>query len=629
MMKKISNIFGLLLAVIAYAQNYDIAQIPDALKQNAQAIVRENSTNYILKSVNDLEINTVYAVTVMNTAGDHFANVYIPYNPNSKVSDIKVEMFDASGKLVKTYSKKDFSDYTNNPSAALYVDDRILVLRPVSATYPYTLKSSYETNTSNTVYLSSFQPLHSYNLSVEKASVVIHNNSGINIRKKISEKPLAKLTKNESGNTWSYSYENIPALTHEIMAPDLDYLVPKVQFSPEKFTLEGRQGDMTNWNSFGKWYYNQLISPVSELTPEIKAEVAALNLTGSTADKVKTLYQYMQDKTRYVLIAMGIGGWQPMPASEVSKKGYGDCKALTNYMRTLLSAANIPSYFSVIYDGESVEKFDKDFPALSGNHAVLMVPTENGNIWLENTSQKHAFNHLSFTSHHRNVLAVKDDGIEIVNTPVYKPEQSKEKITAQITILPDGSMSSEAQFVFSGGQYDNNLRLFSLKKDELNEAMKNRYYQLKINQLEVKQLTNDRDLANISYALGIKANGFAKKLGSDLFFAVMPYYAAAIYSENEERQHPFEITFPFQDDYEIEYTAPAGYTFTDLPASTTTETEFGSYSINFELQENKLRVHRILTINKGLYPKEKYKDYLSFRKKTASNDNIKVLITKL
>lgn len=624
-----SNIFGLLLAVYAYAQNYDVALIPDALKENAQAVVRENSTNYILKAVNDLEINSVYAVTVMNTAGDQFSNVYIPYNPNSKVSDIKVEMFDASGKLVKTYSKKDFSDYTNNPSAALYVDDRILVLRPVSATYPYTLKSSYEINTSNTVYLSSFQPLEYYNVSVEKASVTIQNNSGINIRKKISEKPLAKLTKNESGNLWTYSFENIPALTHEILAPDLDYLVPKVQFSPEKFTLEGRQGDMTDWNSFGKWYYSQLISPVSELTPEIKAEVAALNLTGTTSEKVKTLYQYMQDKTRYVLIAMGIGGWQPMPASEVSKKGYGDCKALTNYMRTLLSAANIPSYFSVIYDGESVEKFDKDFPTLSGNHAVLMVPTENGNIWLENTSQKHAFNHLSFTSHHRNVLAVKDDGIEIVNTPVYKPEQSKEKITAQINILPDGAMSSEAQFVFSGGQYDNNLRLFSLKKDELNDAMKNRYYQLKIDQLEVKQLTNDRDQAHISYGLGIKANGFAKKLGSDLFFAVMPYYAAAVYSENDERKLPFEITFPFQDDYEIEYTAPAGYTFTDLPVSTTTETEFGSYSMNFELKENKLKVHRILTINKGLYPKEKYKDYLAFRKKTASNDNTKVLITKL
>lgn len=74
----------------------------------------------------------------------------------------------------------------------------------------------------------------------------------------------------------------------------------------------------------------------------------------------------MQNKTRYVLISMGIGGWKPMPASEVSKKGYGDCKALTNYMRTLLTAKEgIPSYYAIIYNDDSVINFDKDFPKLT------------------------------------------------------------------------------------------------------------------------------------------------------------------------------------------------------------------------------------------------------------------------
>ena len=118
---------------------------------------------------------------------------------------------------------------------------------------------------------------------------------------------------------------------------------------------------MTSWNTFGKWYYEKLLTPVSAVTPEISAEVAALKLSGTTTEKVKTLYQYMQNKTRYVLIMMGIGGWQPMPASEVSKKGYGDCKALTNYMQTLLTAAGIPSYYAVIYDDNSIVTFDKNF----------------------------------------------------------------------------------------------------------------------------------------------------------------------------------------------------------------------------------------------------------------------------
>lgn len=49
-------------------------------------------------------------------------------------------------------------------------------------------------------------------------------------------------------------------------------------------------------------------------------EIVSLNLRGSTEDKVRTLYQYMQNKTRYIFVAIGIGGWQPMPADDVRKK---------------------------------------------------------------------------------------------------------------------------------------------------------------------------------------------------------------------------------------------------------------------------------------------------------------------
>ena len=41
------------------------------------------------------------------------------------------------------------------------------------------------------------------------------------------------------------------------------------------------------------------------------------------------------------------------------------------------------------------------------------------NIWLENTSQKMAFNHLSYSTTARNVLAVDENGIKIIKTPVY------------------------------------------------------------------------------------------------------------------------------------------------------------------------------------------------------------------
>lgn len=628
-MNKLFTLLVLLLPLVIFSQDLNVANIPENIKENANAVIRENREEYIFKSVDNLTIKNSRATTIMNESGSDFAYVVIHYNPTTRVSDIKVELLDSDGKSIKSFGKRDFTDISNGSNSPLYVDDRVLYLKPISTKYPYTVKYSYEITTSNTVYISRFAPYNSFDVALQKSEMTLTNNSGIKIRTKISETPLAKLKISENGNTSTYAYENVPALKAEELAPTIDYLVPRIEFSPEKFTLEGKQGDLSDWNSFGKWYYNQLINPVSKITPEISAEISGLNLQGSTADKVKTIYQYMQGKTRYVLISMGIGGWQPMPASEVSKKGYGDCKALTNYMRTLLVAAGIPSYYAVIYSDESVRNFDRDFPKLSGNHVVLMVPTEDGEIWLENTSQKIAFNHLSYSSYNRNVLGVNENGIKIIDTPVYRPEQSKEKLTAKIILKEDGGFDSEAKMEFTGGQYDQNLRLFSLKNDEVQEAMKNRHYHLKFSSLNIKNLNNDKDHGKITYDLNMEVNGFSKKIGNDLFFQAMPFYQTTMYSGTDERKLPLEISFPFQNDYEIEFEIPAGYRLSEVPKSSDFSSEFGSYSISFDLKDNKLMVRRILTIKKGNYPKEKYKEYVAFRKKTAGNDNVKVLITKL
>jgi uncharacterized protein YycO len=75
-----------------------------------------------------------------------------------------------------------------------------------------------------------------------------------------------------------------------------------------------------------------------------------------------------------------------------------------------------------------------------------MVPTENGNIWLENTSQQTAFNHLGFSTTDRNVLSIRKNGIELINTPVYSADQNKEKQKLKIKIGEDNSITGEGNF---------------------------------------------------------------------------------------------------------------------------------------------------------------------------------------
>lgn len=619
----------LFCSIIVFGQDNSVLGIPEDLKKNANAVLREGIENITINSVDNMVIERSTFYTILSKEGDHFSNIFIPYDKSSRVSDIKVTVYNLLGKEIKTYTKKDFSDYSHTPSFGLYVDDRVLVLKVNSTVYPYSVRTSYTTNSSNTVFIQDFAPPRYYNVAVQNYKRIINNKSGINLRTKITNSGLAKVHATESSTISNYHFADIAAIDEEKFAPSLETFMPKVEFSLEKFNLEGKRGELTTWDSFGKWYYDNLLVPSTTITPELRAEVASLNLTGSTEDKVRTIYQHMQNKTRYVFAAIGIGGWQPMTAEEVRKKGYGDCKALTNYMRAMLDAAGIPSYYSVITSDLSPEKFDENFPKMAGNHVILMVPVENKTIWLENTSQQIAFDHLSYTTTNRNVLAVTSKGIDLVNTPVYPAEKSTEKINAHIKLEEDNSVKVLSDLRFAGSQYDFNMEYIGLSAKELTEKLRERYYGIKFSTIDVQNFRNDKNSAEISYQLNFNANDYSKKLGNDIFFKVIPFSDVNLNTAETSRKLPFENPFAYQDIYELTYEAPQGYQFKDLPSPVEVTSEFGNYQISYQLKDGKLVVNRTLTINKGVYPKEKYASYMDFRKKTIQNDNTKILVTKI
>lgn len=630
-MIKILCTVALSVASFYCAQNFPASAIPENLKKNADAVIRKDFTTIQINKIDDIKYQLYTVKTVLNKDGDSDAQVYIPYTKGNSISDVKVNIYDEAGKKIKSYSKSDFGDFANNNQGTFYSDNRVMALSYTPTQYPYTVEFSYQIDDENTVFLPDFTPFSSTKVSLEEAQMKIINKSGIELKSKIYPSPYnyTAVTENENAGEKTYTYKNVPAIDDAFLLPQPVKILPKVSFALTKFNLEGKQGSINSWSDFGTWYYNSILQPVSVSTPGIKAEVMSLNLQGTTEEKVKKIYQYMQSKTRYIFVALGIGGWQPMLPDEVQKKGYGDCKGLTNYMKALLDEAGIPSYYSVINSSSSPVSFDKDFPKMGGNHVILMVPTEKGNIWLENTSQQIAFNHLSYSTTDRNVLSIRKEGIELVNTPVYTAEQSKEKQLLKIKVNEDNSILGEGNFSYTGLQYDNNLVLANLSPKERTEAVKNMLDVLHFEKIELKNFLNDKDNAVAKYDLDFKANNYSKNAGSSMIFRAVPIYSDNVYKKEDNRELPFELRQSFEDDYEINFTLPQNYKVDELPENVVLNSEFGMYKLSFVKSGEGLKVSRTMRINKGLYPKEKYNDYINFRKKTINIDNSKILISKI
>ena len=76
-MKRIYFLSFLFISSWNFGQDYNVASIPESLRANANAVIREHSQDYTVKSVNEMLIKETKAVTIMSSAGDQYSTISI------------------------------------------------------------------------------------------------------------------------------------------------------------------------------------------------------------------------------------------------------------------------------------------------------------------------------------------------------------------------------------------------------------------------------------------------------------------------------------------------------------------------------------------------------------------------
>lgn len=100
--------FSFILPFKIFSQNYNVALIPDSLKQNAHCVKRYDETYVKIKGIDKAVITHKVAYTVLDEAGDYFARYGNYYDKFHSLSDISGKLFDAAGKVLKSIKKKIF-----------------------------------------------------------------------------------------------------------------------------------------------------------------------------------------------------------------------------------------------------------------------------------------------------------------------------------------------------------------------------------------------------------------------------------------------------------------------------------------------------------------------------------------
>lgn len=623
--------FLLYASCFSQKPEYTTLTIPDSLKQNANAVVRLNQINITISSQRDMTIKTLRIVSVLNDKGLEAIDAIEGYDKATSVRDVDGIVYNAFGKEIKRFRRKDFKDQTAVDGGTLFSDSRMVFLDYTPTEYPFTIVYESEIQTSNTAFIPQWRPLNDYFVSLEKSTLTVSYPENLGFKKKAFNFDHYKIKKTQDTSTLlSFIAENIVAQKIEDYSPR-NSVFPRLMMGLEVFHLEGVDGNAKNWKEFGQWYSEKILAGTTELPEETKSKIKIL--VGNEKDplkKAKIIYNYVQQKSRYVSIQVGIGGWKPMLARDVDRLGYGDCKALTNYTKALLNVVDVPSYNTILYGDSNKNNIENDFVSMQGNHMILSIPNGNNYIWLECTSQEDPFGYQGIFTDDRDVLVVKPEGAEIVRTNVYQEKDNSQFTKGSFTISEEGDFKGEGTVISSGSQYAQKFNIEKMPPDDQDKHYKD--YFDNINNLKINKVTfiNDKEKVTFTENINIYALNYGSISANRMLFVVNAFnkYQGNL-KKIRNRKNIFEVARGYYDIDEIVISLPIGYNIEAMPANFELISKFAEYKLEFvKKNENAIIYKRSLLAKKGIYPSKDYEEYRLFMEQVNKNDNAKIVLIK-
>lgn len=630
-------VWGVLLtASAAWAQpDYKSETITPGLKENAHSVIRHHETVFTVKNSGEAVQRVYSVITILDEEGDDQAAMTVGYDKLSKVITFEGALYDANGKLIKKLRKNDVEDYSSFSDYNLFDDQRFKSANfPKQPAYPYTVEFLIETSERNLMFYPVWKPQHKEHMAVERALYVVNLPANTSLRYKEMNMPSVAVmtTQPTGGKTYTWTLTNLPALEFEPLSPPVLEQIPIVYTAPVDFEVQGYKGKIVNWSDLGR-FYSTLNADRDHIPDALRQQITELANSEKTASgKVRKIYKYLQDQTRYVSIQLGIGGWQTIEAEKVAINKYGDCKALTNYTQALLKAVGITSYPMLVMAGDKAPDLLADFPSFQFNHIMLCVPDKQDTLFLECTSEHGPAGYMSDFTSNRHALLILPDGGKLIKTPVYKPTDNQQKRLINVMVTENGDASATVRTRYTGLQQDDYAQIIHNKNYEDQRSWLIKH--IHIPAFELGRFAYDEQPASIptvTEQLDLQVRRWATMSGTRLFLPLnlmSSLSAAPVLTQPRKSPLVLGANYDFDDSDTITYQLPKGYKPEFQIPPVAIESKFGSYKAQVTVEGDRTVYIRHVVMHQGKYPPSAYSDWIDFRKKIAKADRAQLVFVK-
>lgn len=588
---------------------YPASAIPPTLLPHAASVVRDERSVFRIKSPTAATFEQVRAVTYLSPPPDNQVSLALPEGRFYHIRDMRATCYDASGQKMRENERGEVQTY-GNPNAYEFTDQRIRVLTMVVPETPCTVEFSYKIEYEDFFWLPDWT-VQTLGQATEHAEFTLVCPAGYRFRWQGVRTGLQPAY-HSGENSWRWVAHHLPALPVEPHQPHFGGRYAYLTFAPEEFSMGEHRGSLRDWKSFGDfaWQLNENRDAVSAALAE---KVRSLTAPCKTdAEKIAVLYRFLQENTRYVSVQLGVGGWQTFEAAYVEKKRYGDCKALSNYMRALLKAAGIPASLALVYgDDDGAPELLPDFADPAFNHMILYVPSTD--TWLECTAKDQPAGYLGTFTSDRQALLLTPEGGRLVRTPRLDEHTNLVNTRTRVELAENGLAQLQHTGLLQGAPQEIYRQLASTQSMQDQQRYVTQHMRFSITRLGKFDLAPEADRPALRLAMDLEAPAYATRTGRRLFVPLVRLNPL-------ERQLPrdtartLDLYLPdaitLRDTVEI--VLPPGFALENAPQGLNLSGEFGSYRIQTEQVPGSVRVLREAVLPRVQAPAARYEEIRAF-----------------
>jgi len=361
-----------------------------------------------------------------------------------------------------------------------------------------------------------------------------------------------------------------------------------------------------SWADMDRWYWGLI---KDQLVPDDEVRRRAEALTKGLKDdasKVRAIYDYVVEKTRYVALEFGIHGYKPYRCAQIFARGFGDCKDKATLIVTMLRAIGIDATPVVVRTANKGDIEPEPASLAPFDHMIAYVPKLD--LYLDGTAEYTGSLELPAMDRGALALQVDEGHAKLVHLPDPPAGDSISVHKLDATLGPDGAAQIDWHTDVSGVEASEWRVRF-----HADATRKERVEQMIASLLPGSEVTaiDAGDLDDVEQKVTMRVRGkvpqFARAEDGALLVPLgRREHMVRDFAPLASRRLAVRLYAKWtqEDDWTVHL--PLGAKVKNAPVPSKGSSPFGSYEVDVETSGNTLQVKTTVTMTKTRIPASEY-----------------------